>query len=178
MNLPISERLLGGSVEIIARPNRSADPATWLAVYAGLSISVLLVSAFSFIQGNVLAPWFALLDLMLVAACFVVVWRKGDHYDCIRLDADRVAIARQRGAALREAVYLTGWVRVWSEADARRGGERCVYLGSHGRRTEVGSFLGAAERQRLERMIKDRLRQAREAPGTAGFENEARGSTA
>jgi len=42
------------------------------------------------------------LDLMLVAACFVVVWRKGGHYDCIRLDADRVAIARQRGAALRE----------------------------------------------------------------------------
>lgn len=176
MNLPISEQLLGGAVEIVARPNRSADPATWLAVYAGLSVSVLMVSAFSYMQGNVLAPWFALLDLMLVAACFAVVWRKGAHCDRIRLDAERVAIARRRGREVREAVYQTGWVRVWSEADGHS--ERCVYLGSHGRRTEVGSFLGAAERARLERMIKDRLRQARAAPGTAGFENEARGTTA
>ncbi|GMU43217.1 MAG: DUF2244 domain-containing protein [Xanthomonadales bacterium] len=177
MNLPISERLLGGAVEIVVRPNRSADLATLLAVYAGLSASVLLVSGFSFIQGNVLAPWFALLDLTLVAACFAVVWRKSAHHDCIRFDTDRVVIASRRGTAVCEAVYQTGWVRVWSESGKYRG-DRCVCVGSHGRRTEVGNFLGATERERLERMIKDRLRQTRVVPSAAGFENEARGSTA
>lgn len=177
VNVPVSEQELGGAVEIVARPNRSADPATLVAVFAGLSVAVLLVSLIGYMQGNVLAPLFALLDVLLVGVSLVLVWRRGADHDRIRLAADEVAIEHQRGQTVRRAVYQTGWVRVWAEHDERRG-RHCVYLGSHGRRTEVGSFLIDAERARLESLIKMRLGQARLVPGLGTIENAARGHTA
>jgi uncharacterized membrane protein len=177
VNVPVSEQELGGAVEIVARPNRSADPATLIAVFAVLSVTVLLVSLISYMQGNVLAPLFALLDVLLVGVSLALVWRRGADHDRIRLAADEVAIVHQRGRQARCAVYQTGWVRVWSERDALRG-RHCVYLGSHGRRTEVGSFLIDAERARLESLIKMRLGQARLVPGLKTIENAARGHTA
>jgi uncharacterized membrane protein len=177
VNQPLSEIRLDGAVEIVARPNRSADPATLLAVYAVMSVGVFAVSLFSFLQGNVLAPPFALLDVLLVGYCFRLVWRRGADCDRIRLGSDEVAVECHRGAAARRMVYQTGWARVWSERDAR-GESSCVYVGSHGRRTEVGSFLASAERARLESLIQIRLGQARARPGHDGNENVARGLTA
>lgn len=177
VNVPVSENRLNGTVEIIARPNQSADPATLVLVFAALSVAVLAVSLLSFVQGNVLAPVFALLDVLLVGYCLRLVWRRGADFDRIRLGADEVAIECRRGSTASSAVYQTGWARVWSE---RAGGRdaACVYVGSHGRRTEVGSFLVAAERARLEALIKIRLGQARACPGLDGIENVARGHTA
>lgn len=177
VNEPVSESRLNGAVEIFARPNRSADSATLLGVYAALSVAVFAVALLGFVQGNVLAPVFALLDVLLVGYCFRLVWRRGADFDRIRLDADAVAIESQRDGAARSVVYQTGWVRVWSEGGVR-GDDRSVYVGSHGRRTEVGSFLVAAERARLETLIRIRLGQARAAPGHDGIENVARGHTA
>lgn len=177
VNVPVSESRLNGTVEIVARPNQSATAATLLAVYAALSVSVFAVSLFSFIWGNVLAPVFALLDVLLVGYCLWLVWRRGADFDRIALGADEVAIECRRGSSARSVVYQTGWARVWSEPDARNSGA-CVYVGSHGRRTEVGSFLIEAERARLESLIKIRLGQARAGSGPDGIENVARGHTA
>jgi len=177
VNEPVSESRLDGGVEILALPNRSADPVTLLGVYAALSVAVFAVSAFSFMMGNVLAPPFALLDVLLVGYCLRLVWRKGADCDRIRLDANVVSIECRRGMKARSAVYQTGWARVWSERDERSDGVN-VYVGSHGRRTEVGSFLVAAERARLESLIKIRLGQARVCPSHDGIENVARGHTA
>lgn len=97
VNEPLSEKQLNGVVEIIARPNRSASPATMLGVFAALAFSVLMVSLFSYLQGNVWAPLFALADLALVAVCFRWVWRRGEDYDCIRMDSEQIAIESRRG---------------------------------------------------------------------------------
>ena len=99
MNVPVSEQELGGAVEIVARPNRSADPATLIAVFAVLSVTVLLVSLISYMQGNVLAPLFALLDVLLVGVSLALVWRRGADHDRIRLAADEVAIVLGRPGA-------------------------------------------------------------------------------
>ena len=177
VNVPVSENRLNGKVEIVARPNQSVTAATLLAVYAALSLSVFAVSLFSFMWGNVLAPIFALLDVLLVGFCLRLVWQRGADFDRICLGTDEVAIECRRGSSARSVVYQTGWARVWSEADGRRDGS-CVYVGSHGRRTEVGSFLIEAERARLESLIKTRLGQARACPGHDSIENVARGHTA
>ncbi len=177
VNEPVSEVRHDGAVEIFARPNRSAGPAALAGVYAALSVSVFTVSLISFVFGNVLAPIFALLDVLLVGYCLRLVWRRGADFDCIRLGSEEVAIESRRGAAARSVVYQTGWARVWSERD-RRDGAASVYVGSHGRRTEVGSFLAGAERARLESLIKIRLGQARVCPGHDIIENAARGYTA
>jgi uncharacterized membrane protein len=177
VNEPVSESRLNGAVEIVARPNRSAGPATLLGVFVALSVSVFTVSLISFVFGNVLAPVFALLDVLLVGYCLRLVWRRGADFDRIRLGADEVAIESRRGAAARSVVYKTGWARVWSEPGGRDD-LATVYVGSHGRRTEVGSFLAGAERARLESLIKIRLGQARPWSGHDAIENAARGHTA
>jgi uncharacterized membrane protein len=132
---------------------------------------------FSFIQGNVFAPLFAIADMALVGFCFRAVWRHGEDFDCIRLGSGAVEIESRRGPDAIRVSYLTGWTRVWSEP-GRRGDRACVFVGSHGRRTEVGSFLADAERARLEKLIKIRLGQARVGPGHDSIKNVARGLTA
>lgn len=163
-NMPVSEASSGGVVEILARPNRSATSASLIWVFCILSVAVLAVALFSFVLGNVLAPLFAVLDLTLVGGCLYWVWRRGDDYDRIRLGKDEVAIESKRGQTAHSVVYQTGWARVWSEHDLRRR-IACVFVGSHGQRTEVGSFLIDAQRAELEALIKKRLGQARAFPG-------------
>lgn len=177
MNVPVSECQRSGVVEILARPNRSASLATLASIFAALASAVFAVSLFSFMQGNVYAPVFALADVVFVGSCLYAVWRRGDDYDRISLSADEVAIEVRRGTVARQVVYQTAWARVWAERDERRGAAG-LYLGSHGRRTEVGSFLVDAERARLAALIKIRLGQARAIPGRDSIENVARGHTA
>lgn len=177
VNVPLSEKQLNAMVEIVVRPNRSATPATLLAVYAALAFSMLVVSLCSYLQGNVWVPLFALADLALVAMCFRWAWLRGEDYDCIRLDSEQIAIESRRGLRVMTVNYQMGWARVWSEPDDRGDGSK-VYVGSHGRRTEVGRFLADAQRAQLETLIKRRLGQARSVPGHHSIENVARGYTA
>lgn len=175
MNQPISEASNGGAIEILARPNRSVS-ASGLALALGvLATSVLAVAAFSYAYGNVFAPLFALADIVLVVVCFRLVWRRGEDRDHIRIDAGRVRVERKRDAGHSAAEYPTPWVRVWREP---KDAGQALYLGAYGRRTEVGSFLGAEQRDRLEQIIKTRLGEARSPSPTHSFSDLARGQLA
>jgi uncharacterized membrane protein len=175
MNQPICEQVNGGVREILARPYRSAS-AVGLGLALGLlATSVLAVAAFSYAYGNVFAPLFALVDIALVVVCFRLVWRSGEDCDRIRIDASHVRIERQRDAGHSAAEYPTTWVRVWREP---KGAGQALYLGAYGRRTEVGSFLGAEQRDRLEQIIKTRLSEARSPSPSHSISDFARGQLA
>lgn len=175
MNQPISESSSGTVIEILARPNRSAS-ASGLALALGvLAASVLAVAAFSFAYGNVFAPLFALADIALVLVCFRLVWRRGEDRDRIRIDAGSLRIERERREGRSAAEYPTPWVRVWREPKAAG---QALYLGAYGRRTEVGAFLGAEQRDRLEQIIKTRLGEARSPSPSHSFSDLARGQLA
>jgi uncharacterized membrane protein len=154
VNQPISELAADGVVEIIARPHRSASISTLALVFSALVVSVAAVSAFSFIQGNVYAPLFAAFDLALVGGCFWFVWRRGDDFDRVRLDTAALRVERNRRGKSVIEEYATPWARLWAEPKLQRS---ALFVGSHGRRTEIGDFLADAERERLAVLMRQRL---------------------
>lgn len=167
---------MDGAVEIIARPNRSASAFMLQVFVVAMALPVFAVALFGYLQGNVFAPFFAVLDIGFVSLCLAWVWRRGLDHDRIWIDASEVRVSRHRRRQVETAGYPTGWVRVWYES--ARPAQTSLYLGAYGKRTEVGSFLAHAQRASLEALIKTRLGEARSHTHPERIENVARGRTA
>lgn len=158
MNQPISESAVHGVIEIVARPHRSASIPLLALIFSALSIAVIAVASFSFWQGNVFAPVFAVLDLLLVGSCLWWVWRRGDDFDRVSIDRTALTVERYRRGRTWQARYATPWARLWAQPQAQRV---ALLVGSHGKATEIGDFLADDERERLERLMRQRLSDMR-----------------
>lgn len=138
---------------IVLRPNRALTVLQWVGVFAGLAAVSMVVAIYSFMQGNVFAPLFALAHMAFVAFALRWAWRGGERYEVVAVDSRSVTVRRsaQPGLAFEAAPH---WVRVALEGkdeDVR------VVLGSSGRRIVLGSFLAPEERRRLASRLKDML---------------------
>lgn len=130
---------------LVLRPNRALTARQLLVVFGVLAFSMVAVALYSFVQGNAFAPFFAVLDAVLVGAALAWAWRRSCRSEVIAV-SDRVVEVRRSaepGPAFAAHPY---WVRVSVADDA--GGAR-VMLGASGRQVEVGSFLAEDERRRL-----------------------------
>lgn len=129
------------------RPNRSLTPrqvAAFFAIMAGTSAAV---SGYSFSQGNVYAPLFALAELSALALCLRLVWRRLSVRERLRLDA-RALVVEAGGT---QASFHPAWVRL------RRDEVGHVRLASHGREIEIGAFLPTQERDELAASVRQAL---------------------
>ncbi|SDD83681.1 DUF2244 domain-containing protein [Aquimonas voraii] len=142
-----------GAQRWVLKPNRSLDLRQARRFFALVVATSVLVSGYSWTQGNVFAPVFAVAELSVLALVFWVVWRRAERAEVISINPDRVSVNRvpELVEALSEP---TPWVRI----EARDGQ---LYLASRGRRVDVGRFLGEAEREQLAKDLEHGLRQAR-----------------
>ena len=69
-------------------PNRSLDLRGLLAFFAVMAAASLMVSGYSFSQGNAFAPAFALAELALLAVCLRLVWRRLARRERLALTGD------------------------------------------------------------------------------------------
>jgi uncharacterized membrane protein len=152
-----------GAGEFRLRPNRSLSVRGVFGFLAILGLTMLAVAAFSARQGNVYAPWFALADLGLVGGCFAWVQKRLRREERIALSAAAIDVHRRRGAQAEvlAARFHPYWVRLETGADER------VLLSSHGRRVEIGAFLGEDERVELARRLARALAQLKAADDSA-----------
>lgn len=132
------------------RPRRALSAGQFAGVFVLLSLSTFLVAGYAFLQGNVFAPVFALLDAAFVATVLRWVWRQGDRFEEIALDERHLEV--RRSAHVEPAFQAHPfWVRLrvaGGEGDTR------VLLGSRGRQVEVGAFLSQDERRDLAAQLK------------------------
>jgi uncharacterized membrane protein len=134
------------------RPNRSITAGGLKGFFVVMAATSLTVAGVSYGQGNVFAPVFAVLELSLLAFCLRLVWRGLSRGERIVFGEGSVDVERDReGLVARFNPY---WVRVVSEAGATPSDRRRLLLTSHGRSIEVGAFLNAEERLRLEEHLK------------------------
>lgn len=138
---------------LVLRPNRALTVLQWVGVFAGLSTVSMVVAIYSFVQGNVFAPLFALAHMAFVAFALRWAWRGGERYEVVEVDSRSVSVRRSAQAGLafeaeprRVRVGLEG-----KDEDVR------VVLGSSGRRIVLGTFLAPEERLRLASRLKDML---------------------
>jgi uncharacterized membrane protein len=160
----IEERVAAGDasrVEVLLRPNRSLSWSGLCRFFALMALASALVSGYSAWQGNVFAPFFAVLELVVLALCLWLVWRAGDRRELISVAPGAVEVSWL--PAQRQARFHPCWARMAMEK-GRYGTERLL-IGSHGQRVELGSFLSEGERAALARRLRELLERAARAAG-------------
>lgn len=142
---------------LLLRPNRALSEPQLGYCLVALAVPAAVVAGVSFAGGNVFAPLFALLELVAVALCLWHCWRQGQRCEVIAVGPQGIAVRRL--PELDETFRAEApWVRLEVE---RITPMPRVWLGARGKRVEVGSFLGAGEREALVR----RLRSLLDTPG-------------
>ena len=150
---------------LVLRPNRSLTGAQLVMVVGLLGASASITALFAWSQGNAFAPAFALLDIVLVAVAFRLVWRAGERVEEIAVGEHQVEVRRSPFPSPLFRAH-PHWVRL--RVAGGEGAAR-VLLASQGREVEVGTFLGDGERRELARRLDELLvaasGRARAAPG-------------
>lgn len=140
----------GSLVQLRLRPRRALTARQFRMLFAVLAVATWAVALSSYVQGNVFAPAFALLDSALVAVALRWAWLRGERFEVIELGEQALEIRR---SSLPEPLFSAHpyWVclRV-----SRVTGEPRVLLGSKGHEVEVGSFLSEEERLDLVNRLK------------------------
>jgi uncharacterized membrane protein len=137
----------------VLKPNRSLN-LRQARVFFGLVIgTAVLVTGYSWLQGNVFAPIFAVVEISVLAVVFGLVWRRAERAEVISIHPQRVSVSHipDLAEALSEPPQ---WVRLEAQ-------EGQLYLACRGRRVGVGRFLGDAERERLANDLEHGLSVAR-----------------
>lgn len=136
----------GSEAQLLLRPRRILTQRQFLVLFVLIALPVTAVSGYSFALGNAYAPWFALLDLAIVAMALHWVWRSGGRYERILVGEGRLEV---RCSPDDSAVFAAHpyWVQV--KADGERDAPDHLRLGSQGREVEIGSFLPPTERGEL-----------------------------
>lgn len=151
-------------VQLVLRPRRILTQRQFFVLFVLIAVPVSVVAGFSFAVGNAYAPWFAVLDLAIVAVALRWVWRSGDRYERIMVDGRRLQVRRSPDdAAVFEAHPF--WVRLSVRGNAEAPDR--VLIGSAGREVEVGSFLPPVERSELVRRLRGLVAQAHGSPPAA-----------
>jgi uncharacterized membrane protein len=143
---------------VTLRPNSSLSPEGFIALMA-------IVVGLNFIGGLffwAVGAWpvlgFMGLDVVLVWWAFRLNFAAGKRSERISINGDVVELLRQpvRGSATIEE-YNRRWLRVELEFDEARELVGRLFLIYRGNRSEVGSFLGAEEREGLAKALRQIL---------------------
>ncbi len=143
----------GSGTQLRLRPPRAMTGRQFVLLFSALSGTMWLVAGLGWWTGNAFAPAFALLHSGLVAGALRQLWHSGEREEAIRVGPAVVEVfhSRQSPPAFQAHPH---WVRLRMEGDDR------VVLASSGRRVEIGSFLGPAERLQLADTLKGLLAAA------------------
>lgn len=141
---------------VVLYPNHSLGP--WGAsgvLLVAAAVSGALGSAFA-LAGAWPVTGFLGLDLVLLAAAFLVARRRSRRREEIRLDASGLHLLRIEPDGSARTVRLEPyWVRVQLEQPSPLTAR--LWLRSHGRRLRIGAFLTAEEVRGLARALERAL---------------------
>ena len=140
---------------VTLRPNRSLSRegvATIIAIVAGLN---LVAGLFFWIVGAWPIIGFMGLDVALIWWALKRNWSEAESFEQISIRGDEVTLLRKpwRGEPTSRH-FNRRWLRVDLEFDEARELVGRLFLAYRGRRHEIGSFLGAEDRQSLAQALR------------------------
>jgi len=130
-------------------PHRSLSPRG-LRIVLGIVVAANLVVATLFLT---LRAWpvfgFMGLDVALVFWAFRANMRAAQEHETIVIDGEKWTFHRSNKRGETSRTFNRRWMRLELEYDEARELVGRLFFISHGKRTEVGRFLGAEERKAL-----------------------------
>lgn len=139
------------------RPNRALDKRGLRRLVTALAAMALVTAALGAWQGNVFAPFFALIEAFAVGFALGAAWRAGDRGERIAIGPDTLEVRTLPGR--RVSRFQTYWVRVGL---APGEGRQRLLIRSHGNELEIGAFLGEEERTEVSTKLMVLLSEVRD----------------
>jgi uncharacterized membrane protein len=121
----------------LLRRNCSVTPGQLGGVFVALSVVSLLVAGFFWFMGAKLVLPFTAIELMALAASFLVYARHATDRECISLRAGRLVVEQELAGKIRRCEFASHGVRIEPKLD----GDRLVELRGGGQVVQVGRFL-------------------------------------
>jgi len=136
--------------------NCSVTPAQLGWLYASMCVVSLGVAGFFWSQGATLVLPFAVLELIAVAAAFLVYARHAADSERIRLLEGRLVVEQEMAGRTKRCEFAREWVRV---APSEENGQMIELCGG-GQSVTVGRFVRPELRPVLAQEIRQALRGA------------------
>ncbi len=150
----------GQTCYFILRPNHSLSwkaAKLWFATIAGVVLTVAL--AFTVMGLWPILP-FAGLELAVLGYCFYRCAVNAQNCEVITVDTEVVKVEKGRHGPESRWDLPRSWAAVAIERHGMRGRPSRLFLRSHGRRVELGTFLNEDERRDLARDLTRTLGRA------------------
>jgi uncharacterized membrane protein len=160
----------GEAVSMVVLPHRSLSRVGLWLFMAAQSVAAGGFAVLAAVAGNVFAPAFAALELVLVGVCLHRAWRNSAAGEVIVLTPTRLEIARM-GQAAPAAQFHPYWARLLLLPGNWRGAPTRLVVRSHGRELEIGAFLGDAERRELAARLSAALAHMARTAGPGAGDN-------
>lgn len=140
--------------ELCAHANRSLSPFGVKLVIAGYALVSLFVVGFTYLQGNVIAPVFLLINALILAFAGRAVWKGTDSGDYFRVDENALHVCRKRQGRVDQRQLPLERVRLdRDDADC--------WLEHGTERLRIGEFLNLDQRKRMFEQLDELLRLAK-----------------
>ena len=140
---------------IVLRPNNSASWRFNMMIVASLAFIAFIISSFFALQGLWLIFPFAGLEVGFLFICLYLRMRANTKTEIITFDNDKVLIERGCYHAEKSWEYHRMWAKIFVKKPATRGYPKQVFIRSHGKELELGSFLNKEDKEILIKDLKN-----------------------
>lgn len=141
-----------GFATIVLKPNNSSSWQFNMQVVASLAFITFCLSTYFALQGLWVIFIFAGLEIGFLFICLYLRLRANINTEVITFDENTVIIERGRYQAEKIWEYHRIWAKIFVKKPVTRGYPKQVFIRSHGKELELGSFLNKKDKEIL---IKD-----------------------
>jgi len=100
---------------------------------------------------------FAVVEMLVLGPCQFLCWQQGHYGEVITVNGEHVLIDKRHGRHLQHREFNRYWARLVVSEPATRLHPRRLFIRSHGKQCEIGSYLTEAERKQLELQLAELL---------------------
>jgi len=144
-----------GLATIVLKPNNSASWQFNMIIVGYLAFILFIVSSYFAMLGLWLVFPFAGMEVILLITCIYLRLRANFTIEVLTIDEDTVLIERGHNQPVKSWQYQRFWTKVFVKDPAVRGHPKKIYIRSHGKDLEVGSFLNNSDKEILIKDLKN-----------------------
>ena len=150
----ISEIDAYNSFRVTFKPNSALSAASKQKIVVLLTVIPCLIGlGFALVGAWLILP-FVGLEIVALAYAFYYTNSHESDYESITIEGDSLVVQRSVGQQLSQQVINPYWVKVVKHE--LPNGELHLYLQSHGKEIEVGSYLTRKQRELLAKQLQQR----------------------
>ena len=144
-----------GAAIIVLRPNNSASWQFNIRIIASLAIIAFFISTYFALHGLWLIFPFAGLEVGFLAICLYL--RLRDNFDTEVITFDDASVTIERGCyhAEKSWKYHRMWAKIFVKKPTIHGRPKQIFIRSHGKELELGSFLNKKDKEILIKDLKN-----------------------